>query len=133
MEIDLSRLDARTRAAVDGRYQDRFHRDLSTAIQRQTTTAKARENGLHWRDDFVPRYEIDPFIDSFWRQYYGHNYTENRDLMKFLAARNPEVVTRVRSGKTQVGYAGSRSALEAPRWKPKSRIRFAPGTMEFAR
>ena len=109
MEIDLSRLDARTRAAVDGQFTDRFHRDLAKAITRQTRTAKARHETVRFRDDFVPQHEIDPFIDSLWRQFYGHDYTENKDLMRFLVNRNPEIFVKARSGKIQTGYTGRNS------------------------
>jgi hypothetical protein len=143
VEIDLSKLDARTRAAVDGQFTDKFHRDLATAIQRQTRTATARRDQMRWREDMVPEYEIDPFVDSLWRQFYGHNYTENPDLMKFLAARNPEIKLKARSGKVQVGYAGMskiKSKSKSKNLAPdralnlaRRPVRFERGTLELAK
>lgn len=132
MEIDLSRLDGRLRQTLDGTFRDKFHRELAGAVTRQTRTAKARENGLRWRDDLMPQYEIDPFVDSLWRQYYGHNYTENPDLMKFLMARNPEIKIRARSGKIQVGYNGRKAEILKTESRNKRGCRFDRGTLKLA-
>lgn len=120
MEIDLSNLDQGTRLKMDEIFRSDFDLRVLKAVERQTRTAKARENGPRWQPDMKPEYEIDPVIDSLWRQYYGHNYTENADLMKFLMARNPEIKLRTRSGRIQTGYTG------------KTGCRFAPGTLRLA-
>ncbi len=67
-------------------------------------------------DGFGPRrFEIDAMVDSIWRQCYGHNYTEDQDLLKFLTRRNPEIEVRARGSRIQVGYMpGERST-----WRKK--------------
>lgn len=148
MEVDLSRLPAGVRRKMDEIFRTDFDLKVLKAIERQTRTAKARENGLRWRDDFVPQFEIDPMVDSIWRQFYGHNYTENPDLMRFLQARNPEIKIRARSGKIQVGYTRA-AVAEGKRGKgekgkcssapfplcssAKRRFRFGPGTLQLAK
>jgi len=104
------------------------------AIERQTETARQRRDNVAWDDDMMPTYEIDPVIDAHWRRYYGHNYTENKDLMRFLAARNPEIVLRARSRKIQVGYSAkaARGMAHPTSNKPNRRVSFGRGTMNFA-
>lgn len=124
MEVDLSNLPLGVRQKMDEIFRTDWDLQVVKAAQRQTATAKARENGLRWRDDMKPVYEIDPVFDSFWRQCYGHNYTENPDLMRFLMNRNPEIKIRTRSGKVQVGYTAPRSR--------RCQVRFDRGTLEVA-
>ena len=48
---------------------------------------------------------IDPVFDGYWRQCYGHNYTHDEDLVRFLVKRNPEIGVRSRGTKAiMVGY-----------------------------
>lgn len=134
MEVDLSQLPFEVCRKMDEIFRGDADLRILQGIQRQTATARARRDNVRWDDDMVPQFEIDPVIDAHWRRYYGHNYTENRDLMRFLANRNPEIVMRARSGKVQVGYAGKAESgkRKAERPKPRSAVRFAPGTMRFA-
>ena len=82
------------------------------AVRRQT--AVAARNGRQRpraKNGFGPRtIEIDAFVDAIWRSVYGTDYTENRDLMKFLLRRNPEIGVRPTGTRIQVGYSpvGSR-------------------------
>jgi hypothetical protein len=131
MEIDLSRLDARTRAAVDGKFQDKFHRDLAAAITRQTGAARAARQRPHrWADDLGPQTLIvDPFIDAVWSEVYGPNWREHPDVIRFLKNRNPEITGQSRSAKVQVGYTPG--ARRAPR-PAKRGCRFDWNTIQFA-
>lgn len=125
MEWDLSRLDQRTREAVGGHFNDQFHKDLAHAIERQTQIAAQRRDTVQWSNDFVPKEEIDPVVDTLWRKFYGHSYTEDEDLMKFLRRRNPEIEMRPKSNKIQVGYTAAQAARKG--------CRFMAGTMQFAK
>lgn len=94
---------------MDEIFRTDFDLKALKAIEEQTRTAQANRNGVAWKDDFGPKqYAINPFFDWMWREVYGHNYTENEDLMKFLArdGRNPEIRVQARSAKTMVGYTG---------------------------
>lgn len=104
------------------------------AIERQTRTAQARRDAVRWDDDMVPQHEIDPVIDAHWRRFYGHNYTENADLMRFLVRRNPEIFVKARSGKIQVGYSGKEEGKRKKAEMPSRRggCVFGRGTMNFA-
>jgi hypothetical protein len=133
MEIDLSNLPPAVRQKMDHIFRHDFDLKVLKAIERQTATAKARENGLPWRDDMRPQFEIDPMVDSIWRQFYGHNYTENVDLMKFLVARNPEIVVKSRSGKTMVGYSAANRQSAIGNRQSKRAVRFAPNTLQLAK
>jgi hypothetical protein len=149
MEVDLSRVPAAVQRKMDEIFRRDYDLRVLKAIERQTATAKARENGLRWRDDFVPQTEIDPFIDSIWTQLYGKDYKANKDLMKFLVNRTPEIFVKARSGKAQVGYTATRSGERrtgngidtSPCPLPGSRrrgyrsrggVKFGRGTMVFA-
>lgn len=102
MEIDLSGLDAKTRGKVDEIFRRDYDLKVMKAIRRQTALAarnqRDKERSLNGRGERT--HEIDAVIDSIWRQFYGHDYSANQDLMKFLAKRNPEI--RVLSGGTKM-------------------------------
>lgn len=132
MEIDLSRLPAATRQKMDEIFRSDFDLKVLKAVERQTRTAKAREHGARWRDDLMPQFEIDPFVDSIWRQYYGHNYTEDAQLMKFLKARNPEIFITARSGKIQTGYTGENRKQKAES-RNRHGCRFDRNTLTLAK
>jgi hypothetical protein len=107
MEVDFSRLDAKTRGAVDSIFRRDFDLKVLKAIKRQTMVAA--RNHLHRpraRDGFGERtIEIDAYIDALWRNVYGRSYTEDQDLLKFLMKRNPEIKVQSLGTKVQVGYA----------------------------
>jgi hypothetical protein len=124
MELDLSRLPLPVRRAMDDIFRKDFDLRILKAVQEQTRTAAARRDRVRWSDDFVPQHEVNPMIDALWCHVYGRNYSQNPDLMKFLRRRNPEIALRPRSPKIQVGYY---------RQQPRRRVRFAPGTMTFAK
>lgn len=133
MEVDLSRLPAGVRQRMDDIFRGDHDLKVLKAVQRQTQTAAKRRDAVRWHDAMAPQYEIDPYVDSLWRQFYGYNYTENKDLMRFLAARNPEIVVRARSNKIQVGYAASeKQKAESRKQKSRSGVRFMPGTIQLA-
>ena len=126
MEVDLSQLDAATRTRVDEIFRTDFDLKALKAIEEQKRTAKRLENGVMWKDDFGPQlHAINPFFDWMWRVVYGHNYTEDPDVMKFLSRRNEEINVRARSGKTMVGY-------QAPARRAKTGCTFGRGTIQFA-
>jgi hypothetical protein len=107
MEIDLSNLSAATRQKVDEIFRTDFDLNLLKAVRRQT--AIAARNHLdrpRAQDGFGERvFVIDAYIDALWRNFYGPNYTEDRDLMRFLAKRNPEIKVRSQGTRVQVGYS----------------------------
>lgn len=125
MEVDLSQLDAATRQRVDEIFRKDFDLRVLKAVERQTRTATERRDRVRWHSELKPQFEIDPFVDSIWRQFYGHNYTENPDLMRFLQRRNPEIALAARSNKIMVGYTGRTGRC--------GRVRFGRGTIEFQR
>ena len=134
MEIDLSHLPAATRSAMDEIFRKDFDLKVLQAIRRQTATAAAQRDRVRWHDQMLPRYVIDPMVDKLWRHYYGHNYTESADLMRFLAARNPEILLQARSPKTRVGYVGPVGPLGRVRPnRSKTGCRFGRGTLEWAK
>lgn len=125
MEVDLSQLDLKTRQRMDEIFRQDFDLKILKAIEEQTRTAKLLEHGVPWKDDFGPmQHSINPVIDTWWRQFYGHNYTENPDLMRFLARRNPEITVRARSAKIMVGYTGRSGRC--------GRVKFGRGTIQLA-
>jgi len=132
MEIDLSRLPAAVRQKMDDIFRGDHDLRVLQAIQRQTQTANARRDTVRWHELLRPQYEIDPMVDLLWRQFYGHNYTENPDLMRFLAKRNPEIAVHARSPKTQVGYCAPRPAPRAPR-PARGGVRFDRNTLVLAK
>lgn len=114
MEIDLSNLDRATATKVDGIFRRDFDLKVFKAIRRQTAIAARNElNRPLAKEGFGPRtIETDAMVDSIWRQFYGHNYSENKDLMKFLARRNPEIRVRSLGSRIQSGYMpGDRSTF----------------------
>lgn len=124
MEIDLSRLDARSRAVLDESFKDTFHQNLRQAMVNQTQAAQRNHNGTPWKQDFGPKLtEIDPLIDALWTAQYGHNYRENPDLMRWLMARNEEIRAKAVAPKPQVGW---RATLD------KRGCRFGRNTIQFA-
>lgn len=112
MVIDLSRLDRKTQETVDRIFRNDHDLSMMKAIKRQTAiAARNHQNRPRAREGFGARVlEIDAVIDSHWRALYGANYTDNKDLMKWLAQRNPEIKVHARGAKIQVGYqAGPQS------------------------
>jgi hypothetical protein len=111
MEIDLSNLDAATRNKMDDIFRRDFDLQVMKAIERQT--AAAAHHYLHRpraQDGFGEKtMVVDPFIDALWRRCYGHNYTQDTDLLKFLKKRNPEIAVRSQGTRIQVGYAPTRT------------------------
>jgi len=112
MEIDLSNLDQKTRGTVDEIFRKDFDLKVLKAIKRQT--AVAARNYLkrpRAQDGFGERtLEIDAFIDAIWRNHYGPGYSEDKDLMKFLTRRNPEIKVQSRGTKIQVGWMAGRES-----------------------
>lgn len=107
MEVDFSNLDLATAKRVDEILRGRYDETLAAATKRQRQMAFL--NQLHRplaKDGFGARtFMIDPVFDAYWREYYGHNYTQDPELMKFLAKRNPEIVVKSRGTKEIfVGY-----------------------------
>jgi len=117
MEIDLSRLDFATARKVDEIFRGDHELRVLRAIKRQTRLAAMNYDGERSRNGFgARRFEIDAVIDAVWRQYYGHDYTSNQDLMRFLAKRNPEIKVKSRGTKIMVGYqpgSGSRRPINS--------------------
>nr|WP_294577584.1 hypothetical protein [uncultured Rhodopila sp.] len=107
MEVDLSQLDATTRQTVDQIFREDYDLKALKAIRRQQAVAARNERERpRAQDGFGERViEIDAFVDAIWRSVYGTDYTENRDLMKFLLRRNPEIGVRPRATRIQVGYS----------------------------
>jgi hypothetical protein len=106
VEVDLSNLDAGTRGKVDEIFRRDFDLKVLKAIRRQTMVAARNYlNRPRARDGFGPKtMEIDAFIDAIWRNTYGHNYSDDGDLLKFLMRRNPEIRVPNRGTRIQVGY-----------------------------
>jgi hypothetical protein len=112
MEVDLSKLDPGVALKVDEVLRGRFNELIFAAAQRQRDIAARNYlNRPVSRDGFGGKtVEVDAAFDAMWRCYYGHNYSENKDLMKFLSKRNPEIVCRPTGTKIMVGWApGSES------------------------
>lgn len=111
MEIDLSNLDGRTRATVDRIFREDHDLNVMKAIRRQTLVAA--RNHLHRpraRDGFGQRtVEVDAYFDALWRNFYGPNYSQDTDLLKFLIKRNPEIRVDSQGSKIQVGWAPTHS------------------------
>lgn len=118
MEIDLSRLDGRTRKRVDEIFKGDHELKVLQAIRRQTRLAARNCQGERSVAGRGARtLEVDAVIDALWRQVYGHDYSEDQDLMKFLRKRNPEIVVRAGGTRIQVGYsAGSGSRRPVGKW-----------------
>lgn len=111
MEIDLSNLSAGTRTKMDEIFRRDFDLKILQAVRRQTMVAERNHlNRPRAQEGFGERtIEIDAYIDALWRNYYGHSYTHDSDLMKFLMKRNPEIKVRSRGSRIQVGYAPTRT------------------------
>lgn len=116
MNIDLSNLDFALVKRVDEILRRQYDAKLAAACRRQARIAA--RNHLHRprsRDGFGEKViEVDPVFDAHWRQCYGHDYTANKDLLKFLLKRNPEIGVRCTGTKLMVGYAagsGSRKPV----------------------
>jgi hypothetical protein len=106
MEIDLSHLDGATARKLDEIFRRDYELKILKAIRRQTRLAALNCQGERSRDGFGRRrFEVDAVIDAHWRQCYGHDYSEDADLMKFLTKRNPEIAVKTGGTKIQVGYA----------------------------
>lgn len=133
MEVDLSQLPHEVRRKMDDIFRNDFDLKLLKAVEAQKRTAQLRRDNVRWNTDMKPELEINPVIDSFWRRVYGHNYTENPDLMKFLARRNEEIRVNARSPKIQVGYQGQTPNTKHPTRKGRTGCVFGRGTLELAR
>lgn len=109
MEWDLSQLPHETRTAIDDIFRHDFDLKMFQAMRRQTAIAARNYlNRPRAIDDLGPKtMEVDSFIDAIWRRFYGTNYSENDDLLKFLAKRNPEIVVKATGTRFQVGYMPS--------------------------
>ena len=107
MEVDLSQLGGELALKVDEVLRADFNKTVLAAAERQRRMAAFNYlNRPLARDGFGEQtLMIDPVFDAMWRTYYGHNYSESKDLMRFLAKRNPEIVVRSRGTRVQVGYA----------------------------
>ena len=123
MEVDLSRLGGETAMKVDEVLRHDFNQMLYDAARRQQKIAC--ENMLHRppsRDGFGGKImQLDAVFDALWRTCYGHNYTEDKDLMKFLERRNPEIVCRPTGTKIMVGWAPC-SASKRPVGVPVTKL-----------
>lgn len=109
MEIDLSQLDRKTAEKVDDIFRRDFDLKVLKAIERQTKIA-ARNHLFRPRatDGFGERtVMVDATIDALWRQFYGNHYSEDRELMRFLLKRNPEIGVRSLGSRIQVGYTAA--------------------------
>lgn len=124
MDVDLSEVPHEIRTRMDEIFRGRLDERLFHAVQRQREVAAKRFERVRWSADMMPQTEVDPMIDAWWCHYYGHNYSANADLMKFLHKRNPEIVLRARSNKVMVGYTGRTGRC--------GRVQFGKGTMSFA-
>jgi hypothetical protein len=117
MQVDLSQLDFETRAAVDEIFRSDYELKVLQAVQRQQ--AVAARNSLYpprAKDGFgEKKFEIDAFLDAVWRNYYGHDYSMDTDLMRFLSRRNPEICVKSQASKIQFGYTPGASA----KWRKK--------------
>ena len=112
MEVDFSKLPPSTARKVDEVLRQDFNQKVYEASRRQLDIAA--RNYLHRpraRDGFGERViEVDPVFDAIWRIYYGHDYSSQKDLMKFLVRRNPEIAVRSQGTKLMVGWGpGSES------------------------
>lgn len=112
MEVDLSNLSLNLRQKMDEVLRTDFNVTVMKAMERQRQIAA--RNYLHRpraRDGFGElTQQIDPVFDAMWRIHYGWDYSHNKDLLRFLMRRNPEIRVQSRGTKIQVGYApGSNS------------------------
>ena len=131
MEVDLSRLPAAVQKAMDNIFRRDADLKILKAIQRQTHIAKLmRLNPHRWKDDFGPQQLIvDPVIDDFFTAQYGPAWKEDRNLVKWLLGRNPEMAGQSVAGKTKVSLAGSGFRVQGG---GKRGVTFGRGTMNFA-
>ena len=106
MEVDLSQLSAELRAKVDEVLRKDFDLLVLKALERQKRIAwRNYLNRPVAQDGFGElTMQVDPVFDAMWRSYYGHDYSDNPDLVRFLKRRNPEIVVRSRGTRIQVGY-----------------------------
>src|SRR4051812_48468099 len=109
MEVDFSRLDRATAQRVDEILRGDHELKVLEAVKRQTAIAKRNHDRRpRARDGFGERtFEVDAVVDTIWRQVYGHDYSEDQDLMRFLLKRNPEIGVRSAGTRVQVGYTAS--------------------------
>ena len=101
MEVDFSKLDFATATKVDEVIRKDYNQKLLAAAARQRRVAFLNQLQRPLaKDGFGARtFMIDPVFDAFWRTCYGSQYTQDAELMKFLAARNPEICVRSRGTK----------------------------------
>jgi hypothetical protein len=101
MEVDFSRLDLATATRVDELLRRDYNQKLVRMAARQRRIAFLNHlHRPHAKDGFGElTFAIDPVVDAYWREYYGKRYTEDKDLMRFLAKRNPEIAVRSRGTK----------------------------------
>ena len=133
MEVDLSRLPAAVQKAMDNIFRKDADLKILKAIQRQTHIAKLmRLNPHRWKDDFGPQQLIvDPVIDDFFTAQYGPAWKEDKNLVKWLLGRNPEMAGQSVAGRTRVGYTKQMGDGRSKMGK-QSGVTFGRGTMEFA-
>lgn len=125
MEVDFSKLDLATAQKVDALLRGSYQKELLAAAERQKRVAFL--NHLHRplaKDGFGERtLMIDPVFDAYWRTAYGAGYTQDADLLKFLAKRNPEIAVRSRGTKEiMVGYGTGSTSRRPVGLKPSTRI-----------
>lgn len=126
MEVDLSQLPNETRLKLDEVLRNDYNAKVAAAAERQRHVAMI--NYLcqpRARDGFGERtLAIDPMIDSVWRQYYGHDYSANPDLLKFLKRRNPEIGVKSLGTRVQIGWRAPERRFEKRyEWaKPENRV-----------
>lgn len=107
MEIDLSQLDSATAKKVDEIFRGDHELKVMAAIRRQTQLAARNHRGERSVNGIGGRkFEVDAVFDALWRQFYGHDYSADPELLKFLGKRNPEIV--VKTGLSQTGQYGTR-------------------------
>jgi len=96
MEVDFSRLDIATASRVDEVLRHDYNERLVRAAKRQRRIACLNHLRRPFaKDGFGERtLMIDPVFDAYWRECYGKGYSHDRDLMRFLAKRNPEIAVR---------------------------------------
>ena len=101
MEVDFSRLDVATATKVDELLRKDYNERLARMMARQRRVAFLNHlHRPHAKDGFGElTFAIDPVADAYWRECYGKRYTEDKDLMAFLAKRNPEIAVRSRGTK----------------------------------
>lgn len=114
MEWDLSNLDAGTRQEIDDIMRKDMDLQIVKMMDRQKRLAiRAHKQPPRAIDGFGGKVlQIDAFLDAYWRRVYGHNYTENPDLLNFLKKRNPEIVVKHTGTKIQIGWRPNGRSLQ---------------------